>query len=810
MAHEFNGAYSGEHLDHIAFPLGGIGAGMICLEGVGGFTDVSLRHRPELFARPRMFAALCVKDHPDGARVLEGPIPAWRVFGPQVGRHDPHGAYGKTWGLPRFERAEFAARFPFATVSLLDAEMPVAVQLTAWSPFVPGDADSSSLPVAALEYRFRNLTDRPLEAVFSFHAANFLATGEAPCGVRPADQGFTLWQSRTEAEPWQQSEMIVALDGARPAVDCHWFRGGWWDALTMLWKAVAAGQAEPRPAAGEGPPSPGGSVYAPFSLGPNEDRTLRLRLSWYVPLSDLRFGGDPPDSPPADATRTHRPWYAGRFSSVVEVNEYWQSNFAKLRTRSEQFRDALYDTTLPPEVTEAIAANLTILKSTTVLRQTDGRLWCFEGCNDGAGCCHGSCTHVWNYAQAIPHLFPRLERTLRQTEFNECQDARGHQNFRAPLPIRPAEHGFHAAADGQLGGLMKVYRDWWISGDTEWLRGLWPQVRQSLEYCIETWDPDRRGMIEEPHHNTYDIEFWGPDGLCTSFYLGALAAAARMAEVLGEDAAPYHTLAERARQVLEGELFDGEYFVQHTRWRDLRAGDPLEASQGSLGGEYSDEARALLAREGPKYQYGAGCLSDGILGAWMAEVCGLGTPLSPSRVRSHLHAVHTHNLRHDLWRHANPQRPEYAVGHEGGLLLCTWPKGGEPSLPMVYSNEVWTGFEYQVASHLIRMGSVEEGLEIVRLARSRYAGGVRNPFDEYECGHWYGRAQSSYALLFALTGARYDAVEQVLHLAPKVEGDWRAFLCTATGFGTVGVRGGEPFLEVRSGTITVKRIEVQM
>jgi hypothetical protein len=128
---------------------------------------------------------------------------------------------------------------------------------------------------------------------------------------------------------------------------------------------------------------------------------------------------------------------------------------------------------------------------------------------------------------------------------------------------------------------------------------------------------------------------------------------------------------------------------------------------------------------------------------------------------------------------------------------------------MVYSNEVWTGIEYQVASHLIRLGCVEEGLEIVRVARSRYDGRVRNPFDEYECGHWYSRALSSYALLFALTGARYDAVEQVLHLSPRVGGDWRAFLCTATGYGTVGMKNGEPFLEVRSGEIPVTRIEVQ-
>ena len=192
-----------------------------------------------------------------------------------------------------------------------------------------------------------------------------------------------------------------------------------------------------------------------------------------------------------------------------------------------------------------MAANLTILKSPTVLRQTDGKLWAWEGCGDNAGCCHGSCTHVWNYAQAIPNLFPSLERTLRETEFGPSQNEAGHQQFRSALPIRPVEHDFHAAADGQLGGIMKVYREWRISGDTEWLRALWPKVKRSLDYCIETWDPGHKGVVEEPHHNTYDIEFWGPDGMCTSFYLGALQAAALMGKALGDEVPLYADIAGR-------------------------------------------------------------------------------------------------------------------------------------------------------------------------------------------------------------------------------------------------------------------------
>ena len=147
-----------------------------------------------------------------------------------------------------------------------------------------------------------------------------------------------------------------------------------------------------------------------------------------------------------------------------------------------------------------------------------------------------------------------------------------------------------------------------------------------------------------------------------------------------------------------------------------------------------------------------------------------------------------------MFDHVNPQRPTFAAGHDGGLLLCTWPKGDQPTLPFVYSNEVWTGIEYQVASHLILQGLVEEGLDVVRTCRNRYDGSVRNPFNEYECGHWYARAMASYGLLQALTGVRYDAVEKTLYFNSKVGDDFTTFLSTETGFGTVGIKNDTTFV----------------
>lgn len=798
----YNGPYRGEYLSRVAFPLGGIGAGMLCLEGSGALSHVSLRNQPEVFNEPCTFAAIAVNGPHPVARVLQGPVPSWKLFGaPGSG----NGQCGAPIGLPRFREAAFTSRFPFATIELTDPQVPLAVELTGWSPFEPGDADGSSLPVAALEYRFTNRSAVAIEAVFSFNSKNFVPRPARPQWVKSIAGGFLLTGSGGKDAPWEDLAFSATVSDPGVRVNHAWFRGGWFDPLTMAWKDVADGACFDRPPTSSGGASPGATLFVPLNIAPGGSATVVVRLAWYAGRTNIHTGKLPPAPAVHVEPPTHRPWYAGRFEGIEQVTAYWREQYDALRAKAVRFRDCFYDTTLPPEVVEAVAANLTILKSPTVLRQVDGRIWSWEGCNDNSGCCAGSCTHVWNYAQTLPHLFPSLERTLRETEFGPSQDDQGHQMFRSALPIQPLVHDFHAAADGQLGGILKVYREWRIGGDTPWLARLWPRVRKSLDFCIQLWDPDGKGLVEEPHHNTYDIEFWGPDGMCTSFYLAALRAAVLMGQALGDEVSRYATLYDKGIAATERDLYDGEYFIQQIRWKGLRAKSPTEIK--SMVGEYSPEATALLEKEGPRYQYGSGCLSDGVLGSWMALVCGVGQVLDRGKVESHLRAVHKYNLKHDLTEHANPQRPTYACGGEGGLLLCTWPKGGSLSLPFVYSNEVWTGIEYQVASHLMLLGHVEAGLEIVRACRDRYDGRVRNPFNEYECGHWYARAMSSYALLQGLSGARYDAVDKTLHLRPSVAGDFRAFLSTATGYGTIGVRGGKPFCDVVMGKIDVEKID---
>lgn len=819
---KYNAPYLGEYLNRVAFPIGGIGAGMFCLEGTGAISHMSVRNRPEIYHEPGIFAAISVKGLKNGAKLLEGAVPEWKFFGQ---RGTGNGAAGSNYGLPRFRHAAFTTRFPFGIIQLRDDDLPLTVQITGWSSFIPTDEDNSSLPAGALEYKLTNSSAQKVDAVFSYNAKNFLSIDNNPDNsIASTKNGFVLKQEGSKEKPYLQGSFAIFTDDADTVVDHCWFRGGWWDPLTMAWNTIRDGNIKNTAPVEKG--APGASLFVPVSLMPGATKTIRVMMAWYVPESNLHIGEimsdekkncDPESgccASPEDLgmkkgkqspSPNYKPWYSSRFDNIGEVIEYWRNNYVSLHDKTTLFKDAFYASSLPAEVIEAVAANLTIIKSPTVLRQYDGRLWSWEGCGDDEGCCHGSCTHVWNYAQAIPHLFPSLEQTLRNTEFCENQNMAGHQGFRANMPISPLKHDFYAASDGQLGGIMKLYRDWRISGNNEWLKKVYPSVKKSMDYCIATWDPRNRGLVEEPHHNTYDIEFWGPDPMCTSFYLGALKAMIEMGSYLKKDVEQYRDLYSKGRQSVETKLYNGEYFIQDIEYKELNAPDPAKAK--SFGGEYSAEAVAILQKEGPKYQYGTGCLSDGVLGAWIGRMCGLDDIIDPKKLTSHLLAIHKYNLKKNLSEHANPQRPAYALGHEGGLLLCSWPKGGKLSLPFVYSDEVWTGIEYQVASHLMLMGRVQEGLEVVRLCRDRYDGRIRNPFNEYECGHWYARAMSSYGLLQGLTGVRYDAVDKTLFIDSKI-GDFTSFISTATGFGTVSFKAGKPALKTVYGKIEVNKVLV--
>ncbi len=251
-------------------------------------------------------------------------------------------------------------------------------------------------------------------------------------------------------------------------------------------------------------------------------------LAWHFPnRTPRRCGWTAPKGEEDTVIGNH---YATRFSNAWEAAEYAAKNLDQLEKYTLRFAAALRESTLPGAVKDAASANLSTLVTTTCFRTADGEFHGFEGVNDNLGCCFGNCTHVWNYETVTAHLFPTLARSLRRAAFGYSMDDAGAMHFRQLLPDGKQRSGF-AAADGQMGQIIHAYLDWRLSGDNEWLSAMWPRVKKALEFAWVPggWDANRDGVMEGVQHNTYDVEFYGPNPQCGIYYLGALRAGEELA-----------------------------------------------------------------------------------------------------------------------------------------------------------------------------------------------------------------------------------------------------------------------------------------
>ena len=775
--------YEGASLREIAFPLGGIGTGTVSLGGRADLRDFEIFNQPAKgFTPPCTFFALhmrTVRGLPV-TRVLEG------VLTPPYS-----GAFGldmATAGLPRMRSVALEAAYPFARFTLSDPDVPAIARLEAFNPFIPLDVDRSSLPVAVLRWVLSNSTDETIRGAVCGSLMNFIGV-DIPCcanGPSASPAGLTGALGGNVNEPrttvvchstplaglLMRSEKVVPRspqDGtlALAAItDRASFRRGWgqtqWNRhILAFWDDFSTdGQLDDPDEVLPSPTGQGqvGSVAVPIALGPYGQATVTFILSWHFPhRTAAGCGWDTLDEQGGYLGN----YYAQRYANAWDVATDVAAQLPQLEQDSLQFVHAVVSSNIPRSVQEAALNNVSTLRTQTCFRTADGNFFGFEGSCDRKGCCFGSCTHVWNYEQVTPFLFPQLARNMRELELTWGTDDNGRNSFRLRLPLgQPAWP--YAAADGQMGVVMKCYREWQLSGDSAFLSEHWPTIKSLLEYCWlpGSWDADQDGVMEGVQHNTYDVEFFGPNPLTGIWYLGALRAAEEMARAVSDMAFAdrCRELFERGSASVDATLFNGEYYVQRLR---------IPPSPEQVRAELRVGMGAQNLAE-PEYQLGTGCLVDQLVGQYMAHVLGLGYLLSPAHVKKALQSLFRYNFRQDLYGHWNNMRT-FALNDESGLLICTWPHGSRPKVPFPYFAEVMTGLEYQAAALMIYEDLLEEGLTIVEAIRQRFDGERRNPWNEQECGHHYVRAMASWALLLAISGFHYSAVDANLALAPH----WR-------------------------------------
>ncbi len=486
-----------------------------------------------------------------------------------------------------------------------------------------------------------------------------------------------------------------------------------------------------------------------IELAPGAKKSFTFALAWHFP----------------NHPRGHE--YAQRFKSAQEVAGYVLDNHARLADQTRLWHKTFYDdSTLPRWLLFRLHSTVSNLATDTCQWWSNGRFWAWEG----VGCCEGTCTHVWNYAHASARLFPEVERIIREM-----------QDFGAAFDEKSGLVGFRGnrayAADGQCGGILKAYREHLMSPDDGFLKRTWPRIKQALEFSIKQ-DANDDGLIENSQHNTYDINFQGPNTFVGSLYLAALRAGEEMAKDVGDA-----DFAARCRKIFESgskltleRLWDGEYFIQDV-----------------------DLAKF------PKHQYGKGCLADQLFGQGWAHQLGLGHIYPEKNVKSALNAIWKYCWAPDVGpqNKAHPPQRWFARPGEAGLFTCTWPKS--PHLgpqSVLYRDEIWTGIEYQVAGNMVWDGLLAEALAICRGAHDRYHPSKHNPYNEVECGDHYARAMASWGVYTALCGYEYHGPKGHLAFAPRLTpDDFKAAFTAAEGWGL--------FTQKRAGNAQTARIEVR-
>ena len=811
--------YDQQHLWRIALPLGGIGTGSVSLGGRGDLRDWEIVNRPAKGFKPHnAFFALWAKP--------ERGQPITRALEGQIDPHDYEGAFGCTTpnhGLPRFKKCSFRAAYPFGQVCLSDSEVPLDVRIEAFNPLIPTDSERSGIPMAVLRFVLINKTPQAVSASVCGNLGNFigsdgssgkpdknvnsfiseeLSPGQAPLqGVLLRSQGVNIC-----AEQWG----TIALSTPTTGDVTHrtaWADLSWGDTLLDYWDDFSAdGKLENR----ESPKldNPTASLAVSVRVPAHATREVTFLLTWHFPNRQVwtpkpELGADccTDGNCKNDPNRAGN-YYTTQYADAWDVALRTAPQLPSLEAGTLAFVNAFCQSDLPSVVKEAALFNLSTLRTQTTFRTEDGRMYGWEGCGDKAGCCHGSCTHVWNYEQSTAFLFGDLSKTMREVEFLDATRENGLMIFRAPIPFGKPSEWMGAAADGQMGCLMKLYRDWQLSGDDEMLRKLWPQARKALEFCWIPggWDADQDGVMEGCQHNTMDVEYYGPNPQMGTWYLGALAAAAEMAHYLGENefAGLCERLFQNGHRWMDAHLFNGEYYEHEVR---PPKGDSDIATGLRLGMGAADLSD-------PDLQLGAGCLVDQLVGQYMAHVCNLGYLLDRGHVQTTLRSIMKYNYKADFSAHFNHLR-SFVLNNESAIVMATYPRGRRPRRPFPYYNEVMTGFEYAAAVHMLYEGQTSAGLKAIKAIRNRYDGLKRNPFDEAECGHHYARAMAAWGAVLALTGFHYSGVHQSMAFMAK---EGTHFWSTGYAWGTCTQKatsgGMHVKLSVMGGVLKLQRFNL--
>lgn len=801
--------YENEFLKEISFPIGGIGTGSVGIAGNGRLIDWEIFNKPDkgsILDYSHMAVRLKTKSD-TYVKVLNSDIKKDLVGTYCKSKYRGYG-YGPASttmaGFSHFKENTFDGEFPIANLTFFDDDFPGNICLTAFNPFIPLDAYNSSIPAAFFEITYTNVLEEEVELEGVFALANPFDKSRNYKVQKDGITSVKLVNAGMIPDEKDYGDLSLSCEGDA-FVQEYWYRGIWYDSVVMYWNEMTSNGLTERTYDTDGSHDTC-AIAQTVTLKPGEKKSLRFVVSWNIPNNYKNWDMDDRTKDSDLSDITWKNYYATVFEDSLASGAYAVKNWDMLYSKTLKFKEELFSSTVDDVIKDAVSATMSVLKSPTVYRLENGEFYGFEGVHEQEGSCEGTCQHVWNYAYCLCFLFPELERSIRNLEFEYATDENGRSGFRLMLPLGKRVNEQRACVDGQMGAVIKTYREWKISGDNEWLKKSWPTVKKLLEYAWseenpDEWDRDKDGVLEGRQHHTLDMELFGPSSWLESFYLAALKAAAEMAEFLGESdkAQEYMNIYEKGKKWSDENLFNGRYFIQKIDLTDKSIVDHF----GAADVYWNDESKQI------KYQIDCGSAIDQLCGQWHANLCGLGEIFDKNSVHTALENMFKNNYKSSMRKFTNPWRI-FALNDESGSVICAYPEGSQkPAIPVPYCEETMHGFEYQFAGLLMSEGYIDQGLTVAKAVRDRYNGSNRNPWNEIECGSNYARSMASFAMLPILSGFTFDLPHGTIGFDPKINKDnFRCIWSLGTGWGNVVIDKSKTVINLNDGYLKLTSVNL--
>ncbi len=806
--------YEGKFIEHVAMPVGGIGTGDISIAGNGQWQDVEIMNKPGMgfygASSPKQAPCFMVFTQTQSgekkSKTLTGPIPYSEYIGAQ-------GSTAPNHGLPRFATATFDAAYPFATVNLEDDEMPVSAKAKVFNPFIPGDATSSGIPIAIIRYEIKNKTDAPLTVSVAGSLDNFIGMDGSKVEINSFDRSLQPLGTKNNRNSFKQTNALAGIYMTSDSVDkndaawgtialttplindenisyrTQFSPKGWGTEFTDMWDDFSDDGIFKNTSFVDKQDEPRAALSVQFKLAANATRTVEFLLTW-----------DFPNRKDWDDQTIIGNYYSTLYNDAWDVAEKTLPQINLLETKTLGFVNLIANSNYPDVIKEAALFNSSTLRCQTTFRDKQGNFFGWEGVFASTGSCYGNCAHVWNYEYATPFLFGDLAMKMREVDYKYAlDDSSGLMSFRVSLPFNKKNNWKVAAADGQMGAIMKAYREWQLSGNNDFLKEIYPAIKKALSFAWikDGWDADKDGVMEGCQHNTMDIEYFGPNPEIEFWYLGALKAAAAMAhymkDVTFENTCS--TLFNNGSKWTDANIFNGSFYYQ--KIQPVKSKDDI-AFGLSAGMGAKDVSN-------PDFQIGEGCLVDQLVGQNMAFICGLGYLADSNHIKTALQSIWKYNHVNSFGDHFNNMR-SYALGDESGLMLTAYPDPSKrPAVPLSYGFEAWTGLEYTAATGMIYENMNQQAEQVMHDVRDRYDGYKRNPFNEEECGNHYARAMASWSAIIAYSDFNYSGVTKTFSITAK-PGNY--FWSNGYAWGNATVANNKLVISVHYGKLDVQTLRL--